>query len=217
MSSKQKSPLSRAIGLLATAVPSVVFVVVNNASSLWLALAWATATALGLFLYRLLRREPLKQAVIGLAIAAVCAGVAAITGDARDFFLAPALIPVAAMIACIGSLLIRRPLTGVLLNRVVGGPADWHEQRRLSRIYAITTATAVAINVVNFGLQAMFYLADAPAVLAAIHVATGPIFATLVAATLFFARKEVKHLTPRREGEVFSLSAPESDPRQSQS
>ncbi|CAM3111186.1 DUF3159 domain-containing protein [Paracoccus nototheniae] len=206
MSSEQKSPLSRVVGIIVTAVPSVVFVAVNAACTLWPALGAAAASAVVIFLYRLIRKQPLKQALIGLAIATACAGVAAFTGDARDFFIAPALIPVAAMLVCIGSLIVRRPLTGVLLNRVVGGPGNWYELRPLLRVYALTTATAVAINIVNFGLQAVFYVADNTIVLAAIHVATGPVFATLVAVTLVFARKEVKRHAQRHETALLAPS-----------
>ena len=85
----------------------------------------------------------------------------------------------------------RRPLTGLLLNRLAGGPRDWRHRRDLLRVYDVTTLVAVAVNAVNFALQATFYAADQPAVLAAAHIATGPVFALLVAATLVAVRRRL--------------------------
>ena len=63
------------------------------------------------------------------------------------------------------------------------------------RVYDVTTLIAVAINGVNFGLQAFFYAADQTAVLAVAHAATGPVFATLVAGTLIAVRRRLARET----------------------
>lgn len=178
-------------GLAVASAPAVAFVVANALGGLTPALVTLAVTAVVAFAVRLLREESLKGALIGLAIAAACALVAAVTGEARAFFLIPTLLPAAIILICLGSVLARRPLTGLLLNRLVGGPADWRHHPGLLRVYTRTTLVAVAVNVVNFAVQAMFYLANQPAVLAAAHVATGPVFATLVAATVVAARRRV--------------------------
>lgn len=183
------SVAERFLGLVVAAAPTIVFVLVNALSSLYPALIAAGIVALAAFAFRLVRRESLRQAAVGLAIVGVCAGVAAFTGQARGFFLLPALIPFAVIAVCVVSVLVRRPLTGLILNRVSGGPAGWYDDRRLRRVYTGTTLVCVAVNAVNATLQAVFYLADNTFVLAAAHVATGPVFAAIVAVTVVLARR----------------------------
>lgn len=179
----------RIAGMIVTSLPVVVFVVVDAVASLYPALAAAGAVAAAGFAWRLHRRQPLRQALAGLAIVAACAAVAAITGQERGFFLIPALVPFVVIAVCAVSIVTRRPLTGVLLNRVSGGPANWREIRPLRQVYTATTLAAVAVNVVNAIVQALFYLANNPAVLAAAHVATGPVFAVIAAVTVVLARR----------------------------
>jgi Protein of unknown function (DUF3159) len=178
----------RISGMLAAAAPSVVFVSVNALGSLYPALIAAGVTALAALAWRLSRRESWRQAAAGLVIVAACAGVAAVTGQARGFFLIPALLPFAIIAVCVASVVAKRPLTGLILNRVSGGPAGWREVPRLRRVYAITTLVCAAVNVVNAALQVTFYLKDDTFVLAAAHIATGPVFAVIVAVTIVAAR-----------------------------
>jgi hypothetical protein len=77
----------------------------------------------------------------------------------------------------------------VLLNRVSGGPADWRQVPRLRRVYVASTLVCAAVNVVNAAVQAVFYLADEPVVLAVAYAATGPVFAVIVAVTIAFTRR----------------------------
>jgi hypothetical protein len=179
----------RVSGMIVTALPAVVFVTANGLSSLYPALAAAGAAAIAGCAWRLRRRQPLRQALAGLLIVAACAGIAAVTKQERGFFLIPALIPFAVIAVCAASIVARRPLTGVLLNRVSGGPVRWRENGRLRRVYTVTTLAAVAVNVVNAAVQAVFYLGNDPVVLAAAHIATGPVFAVIVAVTIVLARR----------------------------
>jgi hypothetical protein len=178
-------------GILVTSAPTVVFVVVSAFSELTVAIVAAAVAAVGAFTYKLARREPLGGAIGGLVLAMLCALVAALTGEARGFFLLPTALPAVVVLICVGTVLARRPLTGLMLNRVAGGPSTWRRHRALMRIYNVTTLIAVVINLVNFALQAFFYAADQPVILAFAHAATGPIFATLVAATLVAVRRRL--------------------------
>jgi hypothetical protein len=175
--------------MIVTAAPAAVFVTADALASLYPALAAAGVVAAASFAWRLRRRQSWRQALAGLLIVAACAAVAAITGQERGFFLIPALIPFAVIAVCAGSVLLRRPLTGILLNRVSGGPAHWREISGLRRVYTITTLVAVAVNVVNAAIQAVFYIGNDPVVLAVAHIATGPVFAVIAAVTVVLARR----------------------------
>lgn len=174
---------------MVTAAPTVAFVAANALGDLTAALVTAGVAAIAAFGWRLYRRQPVRQAVLGLLLVAACAAVATVTGEARGFFLIPALIPFAVIAVCVTTVLIGRPLTGIVLNRVAGGPSDWKSVPRLRRIYTVSTLTCAAVNVVNGALQVVYYRDDQPLVLGIVHIATGPVFAVIVAITIAFVRR----------------------------
>ncbi|MFG1606617.1 DUF3159 domain-containing protein [Actinoplanes sp. NPDC049265] len=181
----------RWITTLMAAGPSLVFVAVNAMTSLYPAIFAAAGTAIAGLLYRLVRRQSARSAVIGLLVVAVCATVAMITGQARGFFLVPALIPFAGFLICLTTIVARRPFTGLLLNRVTGGPVDWYRNRELRRVHLATTVAAMAINVVNAVVQVVFYGRGDTVVLAVAHSVVTPAFVTLIAVTIVVARRTV--------------------------
>jgi Protein of unknown function (DUF3159) len=186
----------RWVAALVAAAPSLVFVLVNAVTSLHPAIFAAAATAIAGLVYRLVRRQSPTSALIGIAVVTVCAVIAAVTGQARGFFLVPALIPFAVILICLASIVAGRPLTGLILNRVTGGPADWYRHRGLRRVHLIATSAAMAINVVNATVQVIFYGRGDTVVLAVAHAATGPIFATLVAVTIVAVRTTLARQRP---------------------
>jgi hypothetical protein len=181
--------LLRWTGAVVAAAPSLVFVAVNVAFSLYPAIIAAAVTATAGLGYRLARRQSPRSALAGMLIVAVGAVVAAVTGEARGFFLAPALIPFAVILICLVTIIARRPLTGLILNRVSGGPPDWYRDPALRRVHRIATTAALGINVINATVQAIFYGRGDTVVLALAHAATGPVFATLVAVTVVAVRR----------------------------
>jgi hypothetical protein len=190
----------RTVELALTAAPTAAFLITNAISAaLTPALVAAGGVAAAAFGWRIYRREKLRKAFPGLLVVATCAAVAAATGQARGFFLVPTLIPFAVIALCVATIAVGRPLTGLLLNRIAGGPGNWYSIPRLRRVYFMSTLTAIAINVVNAVIQVAFYRADEPVVLGAAHVGTGPVFAGLVAGTIVFARRAI---TTHRSGAV---------------
>lgn len=179
----------RWIGVGVAAAPGIVFVAVNAYLGLIAGIIAAGATALIGLAVRLVHRDSLRSALIGILIVAACAIVAVLTGEARGFFLLPAMIPFAVMVVCLVTIVARRPLTGLLLNKITGGPADWYRNSGLRRVHLTATWAAIGINIVNAAVQVIFYARNDTAVLAVAHVATGPIFATLVAVTIVAVRK----------------------------
>ncbi|MEU1586837.1 DUF3159 domain-containing protein [Micromonospora sp. NPDC005710] len=179
----------RWVGIGVAAAPGLVFVAVNVVASLYPAIAAAAVAAVAGLGFRLARRQSPRSALIGILVVAVCAVVAAVTGDARGFFLVPTLIPFAVIMACLATIIARRPLTGLLLNRMTGGPRDWYRNAGLRRVHLRATGAAIGINVVNAAVQVIFYGRGDTVVLAIAHAATGPVFATLVAVTIVAVRK----------------------------
>lgn len=101
-------------GMLDATLPTVAFLVGNSAAGLRAGIAAALGTAVLLFALRLARRESVQQAFSGLIGVGVAVAIAAASGQARDFFV-PGLIRNGALAAVlIGSVVVRRPLVGVV-------------------------------------------------------------------------------------------------------
>jgi hypothetical protein len=186
----------RAIGMVVAAVPSVSFVVANAASSLDPAIVVAACVALAVFVWEVARHRSLWHATAGLVVVAACAGVAASTGQARGFFLLPMLVPFTVVVAGLGSLAAGKPLTGLLLNRISGGPPNWATNSRLYRAYANTTWATIVFHSFNAALQVTFYRANETIALGVLHVATAAVSAGIVAVTVVTARRAVAATRP---------------------
>jgi hypothetical protein len=186
---KKSAATGRIETTLVAAAPTIAFLVADATGTLPVAVGVAGATAVAVFAWRLYRRSRLGAATIGLVLVAACATVAAVTGQARGFFLIPALIPFGVIAVCVATIVAGRPLTGLILNKVIGGPPRWWTHSGLRRVHVVATLVCAAVNVVNGALQVIFYQADQPLVLGALHIATGPVFAVIVAVTIGFARR----------------------------
>ncbi|WP_432542671.1 DUF3159 domain-containing protein [Kineococcus sp. SYSU DK002] len=177
------------VGLASAAAPTVAFVVADAVAGLTPALVALSVTAAAACLVRLVRRESPAAAVAGLLVAAGCAAVAALTGEARGFFLPTTVLPVLFVLAHTGSLLAGRPLMGLVVNPLAGGPRTWRTHRPLRRLYTASTLVGVGLAGLNLAVRVAFYLADQPAALAVVQVVSSTVFALHFAVTLVLARR----------------------------
>lgn len=200
------APLTRSVGqvarealtqpgrisvIIATAAPTVTFVIADALSSLYPAIGVAVATAFAGSAWRLRRRQSVRHVLTGLLVVAACAMVAAVTGQERGFFLIPTLVPFIIITICLISVLVRRPVTGLILNRILRGPADWPRIDQLRGVYTISTLSYAGVNVVLGTIQVFLYVANESAALAAVHVAAAPVLVIIIAATVVFARRVI--------------------------
>lgn len=173
---------------ICTALPTIVYAVVATMSSLAFATLSAAVAAVGAFVYRVGVKQPLRPAAIGLAIAGACAATAAATGDVRGFFLAPTVITILIIVVCLASVVARRPLAGLLLNRLAGGPPRWYLEDDLLRLYTRCTYVCIVVNVASTIAQIVGYVYDATWLLAALHIANPVVFTAIIAVTVVAAR-----------------------------
>jgi hypothetical protein len=101
-------------GMLDASLPTVAFIVANSIGGLRVGIWAAVGAAVLVFLLRLLRKESIQQAVSGLFAVTVAVVIAARTGEARDFFVLGIVRNAAIGVVLLGSLLVRRPLVGVV-------------------------------------------------------------------------------------------------------
>ena len=136
-------------GMVISAIPLVVFVGVNAVSGLRPAIWSAVIVGVLLAGYRLLRRQSVQQAVGGLFSVLVAAAIAGHTGQARGFFLLgiAGSILYGAVFAI--SLILRRPLVGLLWEFLDPAPLPegqrWYRVRFLRRAYDLATLAGLAM------------------------------------------------------------------------
>ena len=185
-------------GLVDSGLPAVVFVFVNavvtaladREAGLRAALVAAIATGLTVVGLRLVRKEPLQQAVSGFLGLAVAAFFAARSGEARDFFLPGIYINIAYGLAFLVSAFVVRPLVGVIYAAVDGLDSCWRDDRRLRRAFAVATVGWSLVFVSRAVVQTVFYNLDRTGLLATSKLLMGwPLTILAVAATVAYVKR----------------------------
>jgi type II secretory pathway pseudopilin PulG len=184
-------------GTAITALPPVVFVVVNALAGLRPAIIAAIATGIALTLYRMARKQPVQQALSGLFGVLIAALIAARTGQARGYFLLGIWSSFLYAVPLAGSVLVRRPLVGVLwefLEPSGDDPAHpgqpWYRRKPLLRAYSIATAIGAALFLSRGIVQATLYHDNATGWLAFARVAMGyPLYIAAVGAGYWVVRR----------------------------
>jgi hypothetical protein len=101
-------------GMVDSTLPTVAFIAANAIDGLWTGIWAALAAALVIFVLRLVRRESVQQAMSGLFAVAIAVGIAAFSGEARNFFAFGIVRNAAFALVLLGSIPFRRPLVGVV-------------------------------------------------------------------------------------------------------
>ncbi len=200
-------------GLIDSGLPVVVFVVANALSQLRVAVIAALVAGVAVFALRLARRESPQFAVSGLFGVAIAAYFAHRLGRAEGFFIPGIILNAVYFLVFAVSLLIRRPLVGVLWTYFGDGDQDWRRQPALRRAYTLATLWWALMYAAKTGLQGLLYLHHQPGWLAVAKLSMGyPLFAVNVAATLWLVRRATAKLA--RSGEPPALRPVDGDPVQ---
>ena len=181
-------------GTVITAIPPVVFVIANSLGGLREAIFTAIGSGLLIAVYRLIRRQSLQQVLMGLVSVGVAAAIAARTGQARGFFLLgiAGSILYAAIFAI--SLLVRRPLVGVLWEFLDPTPlaedVSWRKVPALYRAYVCSTIAAFAMFAARGAVQATLFQHNRTGLLAIARLAMGyPLYALVLAYAFWVIRR----------------------------
>ncbi len=189
-------------GTVITAIPPVVFVIVNAlAHQLRIAIIAAVGSGVLLAGYRLARRQPLQQAMTGLFSVLIAALIAARTGQARGFF----LLGIAGSI-CYGtvfaiSLLVRRPLVGVVWEFLDPAPLPegtrWYRVKPLRRAYDLASLAALAMFAARALVQLSLFRDNKTGWLAVTRIVMGfPLYLLVVAAVVWLVRRGRQQVPP---------------------
>jgi MFS family permease len=194
-------------GTVITALPTVVFIIVDTVTTLRAAVISAVATGVVLAAYRLARKQPTQQAISGLFGVLIAALIAARTGQARGYFLLGIWTSFLYAVPFLVSVLVRRPLIGLLWEFLDPSPPDpdepdrpWYRRRPLLRAYTIATLVGTVLFLARGVVQATLYRDNATGWLAFARIAMGyPLYIAAVAAGYWVVRR-VRHNLPADPG-----------------
>ncbi|MDF0528898.1 DUF3159 domain-containing protein [Tsukamurella sp. 8F] len=178
-------------GLVQSAIPSTVFVVVHSAAGMTHAIVAAIACAAALVVIRALRRLTLRPAIGSVVGVAVSSVIAYRSGDPRDYFLPDIWGYTACAAAMAASIAVRWPLAGVLWHAMSGTGMRWRSDRRVLFAYSVATATAAAAFATRAGAQIWFYEHDQAGAMVVARLALNyPLWAVTLAVWAWSIRRE---------------------------
>ncbi|MEU7629309.1 DUF3159 domain-containing protein [Nocardia sp. NPDC049220] len=177
-------------GLIYSTLPVVVFVPVNSFTGLTAAIWAALGVAAAVLVWRLVRRNPIQPAISGFLGVGVCALIAYRMGEAKGFFLFGIYTSLVYAGVFLVSILVRRPLVGVIWGVLNGHGTDWRFDRRLVRLYDLATATWIIVFGARYLVQSQLYDTDRTGWLAFARIAMGwPLTAVALAVTIWAVRR----------------------------
>ncbi|WP_394620044.1 DUF3159 domain-containing protein [Lentzea sp. JNUCC 0626] len=196
---RQPTPLDQMggpAGFAYSAAPVIVFVAANAFLPLTATIIVSVAVGLTIAGYRLLRGERFSLAAGGLLGLALAIGIVSLTGSARDFFVVGIWVYLAAFVVTFGSVLLRRPLTGVAWNLVHGRKHAWRSDRRVLRAHDIATLAAAAVSGARFAVQQWLYVSNETGWLGVARIAMGWPLTILAALVVVWAWRRSNRLLP---------------------
>lgn len=137
-------------GLVQSSLPPTTLVIANAWWGLYPALAAALGTAVLVTTLRAARGQTLRPAIGGFVGVAVAGALAARSGEARDFFLADISWYFVATVVLTVSILLRRPLVGVVWSALRGDGLWWRHDRPSLHRYDLATAVLAAVFAARF-------------------------------------------------------------------
>lgn len=204
-------------GTIVAAIPLLVFVIANAIGGLRSAIIAAVSAGVLVAGYRMARRQPVQQVMTGLFSVAIAAAIAARTGEARGFF----LLGIVAAFGYAGlfalSLLVRRPLVGVIWEYLDPSPLPpgtrWHKLPGLRRAYDIATAAVLAMFTARAVVQLSLFQENRTGLLAVAKLVMGlPLYLAVVAVVFWVVRRARRRLGLRPTLEPPSLLEPPTLP-----
>jgi len=142
-------------GAVESMAPTVLFVLAYFASGNSLAVAVGVAIGVAVILagVKIARREKPIRVLAGLLGVAVAALFAAYQDDPLGFFQIRVLANILSAVAFAGSILIRRPLMGVIIGPLMGTGMRWRQDPDLLKAYSRVTWLWAILSLVRAAIQ----------------------------------------------------------------
>ena len=177
-------------GLVSVTLPVLVLVPVNSLWGLGPALIAALAVAVGILIWRVVRKENPQPAISAFLGVAICAGIAWVTGDAKGYFLYGIWVSLLLGIGGVLSIVVRWPLVGVIWKGLNGDGMEWQRVASARRAYAVATAVWALLFFARFFVQNALYNTSETVQLGPARILMGwPLTAVAVIVTIWMARR----------------------------
>jgi len=173
-------------GLVYSSVPVLLFVLLNSLWGLTVGIWGALGSAAAITVFRAVRKEPLQPAISGFFGVGIAAFIAYRTGSAKGFFLFGIWASLVYGSVFLASVLVRRPLVGVIWSFLNGHGMAWRTDKKAVFAYNIATLTWVAVFAARFIVQRWLYDEDQAGWLAFARLAMGyPLTAIALVVTVW--------------------------------
>lgn len=162
-------------GIIDSGLPTLVFIVAYLVTGSELAPSLIAAIIAGLVVvaWRLVRRQPLQQVLVGFMGLLIATWFASRTGRAEDVFVPGLLLNVGYGAAFLVSILVRWPLLGIAMGYLTGERTSWRSDPQLRRVYAAASWIWVGVFALRLAVQVPLYLAGAVAPLGVVKILLG--------------------------------------------
>ncbi len=176
-------------GIIESLTPGLVFLVVFTITGqLTPSVVAPVAVAVIVLLVRLIQRLPVLPAISGGIGIALSAGLALWTGRAADNFVGGFIINAVSLLAFSISLLVRKPLVGVIAN-ALAPKTKWLDEPAPRRAVTIASILWACFFALRLGVQLPLYFANLTAALAATKLIMGlPLYASMLWVTWMLLR-----------------------------
>jgi hypothetical protein len=176
-------------GLVESILPGLMFLIVFTITKQLLPSVLAPlAVSIIFIVVRAVTRQPVTTAIAGALGIAISAGLALWTGRAADNFVVGLWINGIILAAMLISLVVRRPLIGVVVGLLVSDP-DWRSDRAKFKVATIATVLWALLPTIRLVVEVPLYMAGAADALAAAKLVLGvPLYAILLWVTWLLIR-----------------------------
>jgi hypothetical protein len=172
-------------------------VILTRPQAITAAVAVAGTAALTLGVLRWSQDRTLQQVIRGLMALTVAAVFVVLSGEARAFFLPGIYVDAIYALAFAGSVLVGRPLVGLVYAALFGTGPVWRENAAGRRIFAVASLGWSGVYAARAGAQWALYQQDQPLLMAVAKIALGwPLTVVAVALTLAALRRTLRSTTP---------------------
>ena len=177
-------------GLVESILPGLAFLVVFTITKQILpSVLIPFAIAVVFVIIRIVTHTPFTSAIAGVLGIALSAGLALVTGRAEDNFVLGFLINGVFLIALIVSLVVKRPLIGVIASLIVSDDGAYRTDRAKYRVVYIATILWCGLFALRLGVELPLYFMSNAAALAALKLILGvPLYAAMLWVTWLLVR-----------------------------
>lgn len=177
-------------GLIESILPGLGFLVIFTITkNLALAVIAPVALSVLFVIARLVSRSAVMPAFAGLLGVGVSAGLALFTGRAEDNFVLGIGINVVCLAALLVSLLVRRPLIGIIVSLLANDPGGYRTDKAKGRVVLVATWCWVGLFAVRLVAELPLYFAGETELLGSVKLILGvPFYAVLLWITWLLVR-----------------------------